>query len=385
MKARELIILGSTGSIGTSALAVAQHLGEQLRVRALATWSNVSLLCQQIEQFHPEVVAVGETSLAGEVQSRYPHLDVLTGNKGIAEIAALPGSPLVLCAISGSAGLEPTVRAIKAGNDVALANKEALVAGGAYVTSLVAKYGVRLLPVDSEHSAIFQCLQGIAENEVRRLILTASGGPFRNLAPAEFESITVERALQHPNWSMGNKITIDSSTLMNKGLEVIEAHWLFNIPADAIEVVIHPQSIIHSLVECCDGSLLAQMGLPDMQLPIQYAITYPKRIPSSLKPFDFTRHHNLEFTPPDLTRFKCLSIAYHSLREKASFPCFMNGANEVLVSRFLRGEIGWLAIADGLEQLMARHNAVPVNSLEEIEAVDKEARYRATELSLIKR
>lgn len=379
---RELIILGSTGSIGKNALAVAKHLGpDRVRIRGLAVRSNITLLEEQIAAFHPAAVAVGEVALAHELQERHPRLTVLAGDDGIAALAAdTVGHPLVISAMSGTAGLVPTVSAIRAGNDVALANKEVLVSGGQYVTALARQKGVRLLPIDSEHSALFQCLQGIAPRTVRRLIITASGGPFRTFTPEQLASVTLEEALCHPNWLMGPKNTIDSSTLMNKGLEVIEAHWLFDVPVDRIEVVIHPQSIIHSMVECSDSSILAQMGIPDMRLPIQYAITYPERLPSLIAPFDFTAIHRLDFTPPDLTHFKCLKLAYDALHADGSLSCFMNAANEVLVARFLQRQIPWHQIGDGLEELMSRHHSLSLGSLDDILAVDSEGRSQAAQL-----
>jgi 1-deoxy-D-xylulose-5-phosphate reductoisomerase len=377
---RSLVVLGSTGSIGKNTLAVAQHLGtDKVKVRGLAAHSNITLLAQQIDSFNPEVVAVYDKDAAYRLQKSYPHLAVLTGLEGICTLASLDSKPLVIAALSGSIGIQPTVSAICAGNDVALANKEVLVAAGAYVTSLARQHGVSLLPIDSEHSAIFQCLQGISHAQIRRLILTASGGPFRGYTIEQLATVTAAQALKHPNWSMGQKNTIDSSTLMNKGLEVIEAHWLFDIPLSSIEVVVHPQSIIHSMVECVDSSILAQMGVPDMQLPIQYAITYPERMKSPLKPFDFTQQHSLEFYPVDLERFKCLKLAYQALKAGDSFPCFLNAANEVFVQRFLAGDISWLSIGNGLERLLEEHSPQNLHALEDILAVDGEARRMAAE------
>jgi 1-deoxy-D-xylulose-5-phosphate reductoisomerase len=270
--------------------------------------------------------------------------------------------------------------AIEAGKDIALANKESLVSGGALVMNAVKDRGVSLLPIDSEHSAIFQCLNGESKARVSRLILTSSGGPFRNFSLEQLQAATVDQALCHPTWNMGAKVTIDSSTLMNKGLEVVEAHWLFDMPLEKIDVVIHPQSIIHSMVEFVDGAIMAQMGEPTMIVPIQYAITYPDRPPGLIKPFDFVKNHTLQFFTPDTDRFRCLRLAYESIRHGKSLPCYMNAANEVLVNRCLEKQIAWYEIPTKLEELMVRHSLQNVSSLDDILAVDHEARHEASKI-----
>lgn len=377
---KKIAILGSTGSIGTSALQVIQHLGPDYQVVALAASSNIDLLQEQIAQFHPECIAVYDEKKAEELRKRLPGRTILHGDEGIHAVATHSSADLVLSAISGTYGIGPTFAAVNAGKNIALANKEALVSGGSLLMELAKKKKVSIFPVDSEHSALFQCLQSNPKESVSRLILTASGGPFRTFEMEQLRTITPEQALNHPNWSMGPKVTIDSSTLMNKGLEVIEAHWLFDIPFDQLDVVIHPQSIIHSLVEYKDGSMLAQMSVPTMLVPIQYALTFPERRPGLLKPFDFIRHGKLEFSCPDLLKFRALKLAFDAIKEGGSLPCYMNAANEVLVYRFLKKEIGWLEIAEKLESLMNQHEKVKISSLDEIVMIDNQAR---TEAALI--
>lgn len=377
---KKIAILGSTGSIGTSALQVIRHLGPDFQVVALAASSNIDLLQEQIEQFNPQCIAVYDEKKAQELRKRLPGKTILHGDEGINACATCSEADLVLSAISGTYGIGPTFAAVNAGKNIALANKEALVSGGSLLMDLAKKKKVNIFPVDSEHSALFQCLQANPKESVRRLILTASGGPFRNFEMEQLKSITPEQALKHPNWNMGQKITIDCSTLMNKGLEVIEAHWLFDIPFEQLEVVIHPQSLIHSLVEYKDGSMLAQMSEPTMLVPIQYALTFPERRPGLLKPFDFIRHGKLEFSCPDLLKFKALKLAFDAIKEGGSLPCYMNAANEVLVYRFLRKEIGWLEIAEKLESLMNQHEKIRIASLDEIVMIDNQAR---TEAALI--
>ncbi|MCE5316196.1 MAG: 1-deoxy-D-xylulose-5-phosphate reductoisomerase [Parachlamydia sp.] len=376
---KRIAILGSTGSIGESTLKVVRHLGpEKLKVVTLASHSQIDLLEKQAREFEPELVAVYNKDKAQELKSRIPHIKVVGGIEGIEEAATHPYVDQVVSAITGSIGLRPAIAAICAGKNLALANKEPLVAAGQYFMSLARKHGVTILPVDSEHSALFQCLHGENPKTVRRLILTASGGPFRFYTDQQLGEITVEGALQHPNWKMGPKITIDCSTLMNKGLEVIEAHWLFGIPLDQIEVIVHPQSLIHSLVEYVDGSTLAQISEPSMVLPIQYALTYPERLPGMLAPFDFIKNSTLQFYAPDLKRFRCLDLAYQAVRQGGSLPCFMNAANEVLVQRFVNREIGWLEIGARLETLMERHEVIPIAGLEDIDHVEAKARSEAS-------
>ncbi len=375
---KKLAILGSTGSIGVSTLKVARHLGEQVKVVSLAARSNIDLLEQQALEFNPEVIAVYEEDKAQELRKRLPRAHIVSGMEGLKEAATVSSATFVVSALVGIAGLIPTVAAIKAGKDIGLANKEALVAAGEVVTGLVKKHGVRLLPIDSEHSAIFQCLLSGTPSEVRRLIITASGGPFRACTPEELGRVTFRDALKHPTWQMGAKITIDSSTLMNKGLEFIEAHWLFGTPLNNIEVVVHPQSIIHSMVEFVDGSIIAQMNKPDMINPIQYAITYPDRLPGIVPPFDFLSCGALEFYAPDTQKFPCLRLAFEAIRSGGSLPCYMNGANEILVSRFLQGQLGWQEIGRKLEVLMSRHHTERSPSLDTLLAVDATARREAS-------
>ncbi|NGX58501.1 MAG: 1-deoxy-D-xylulose 5-phosphate reductoisomerase [Chlamydiae bacterium] len=374
---KKISILGSTGSIGTSTLEVVRHLGEGYEVIALSTRQNIDLLEQQIKEFRPKIVSVSDPQKAQELQKRLPSQEILTGIEGAIAVATHPETNLVISAMSGVIGLQPTVEAIRAGKNIGLANKEVLVSGGEFVMSLVKKHNVQLIPIDSEHSAIFQCLVGEDSQNIRRLILTASGGPFRDCTATQLEQVTVEQALKHPNWSMGAKVTIDSSTLMNKGLEVIEARWLFDIPSDQIQVVIHPQSIIHSMVEFNDGSIKAQLSEPSMLIPIQYALTYPQRKPGILPPFDFLQSEVLQFHLPDTVKFPCLALALNALKAGGSFPCTMNAANEVLVDRFLQGQIGWMGIGNKLEQLMSRHSSVNIGSIKDLFDIDQAAREEA--------
>lgn len=373
---KRIAILGSTGSIGRNALEVVRHLKSRFQVVALAARENIDLLEQQALEFQPTLIAVFHPDKAYELQKRLPHHTVLAGMEGLRAVAAYEKAEMVISAIVGTLGLQPTIEAIVAGKQIGLANKEALVSGGALVMQLVKKHGVQLIPIDSEHSAIFQCLNGEKHSTIRRLVITSSGGPFRTWTDEQLEKITVAQALKHPTWNMGPKITIDSSTLMNKGLEVIEAYWLFNVELDKIEVVIHPQSIIHSLVEFNDYTLLAQMGVPTMIVPIQYAMTYPERCPGMLEPFDFAANGKLEFAIPN-KKFRCLTLAYEAIRQGGSLPCYMNAANEVLVQRFLAGEISWCDISLQLEHLMSQHSIQAVDNLESILAVDAQAREEA--------
>lgn len=375
---KKIALIGSTGSIGRSTLDVVRHLGpKKAQIVALAAHSNIDLLELQAREFNPPFIAVYDANKALELQKRLPNVKVVGGMAGVEEAASLKEATFVLSAMMGTLGLYPTVAALKAGKTVGLANKESLVSGGALVMGLVKTHKANLLPIDSEHSALFQCLVGEKPHNVQRLILTASGGPFLSYSVDQLEGITVEQALNHPTWNMGPKITLDCSTLMNKGLEVIEAHWLFEMDVNKIEVVIHPQSIIHSLVEYVDGSMKAQMSEPSMRIPIQYALTYPDRAPGLQKPFDFAHTRQLQFFPPDWQKFRCLHLAYESLRQGKSFACYMNAANEVLGQRFIQKEIGWLDLGRKLEKLMERHSLGPVTTLEEISAVDTQARREA--------
>lgn len=375
---KKLSILGSTGSIGKNAIAVANHLGkEKVEIVALAAHSNAQILEEQAKELKPKLVAIFDEKKGDQLRKNLSGIKVVTGMEGLLEAATYADANLVLNAIVGTVGLKPTWEAIQSGKDVALANKEALVSGGQLMMELAKKHGVNIIPVDSEHSAIFQCLKEEKSEAVSRLIITASGGPFRTKTLSELELVTTEEALNHPTWFMGSKITIDSSTLMNKGLEVIEAHHLFNIPLDQIEVVIHPQSIIHSMVEFKDGSILAQMSRPTMLVPIQYAITYPAREKGLLEPFDFLKHKRLDFDVPDLVKFQCLKLAFEAARKGGSAPCYLNGANEILVKRFLCKEISWLDIGIKLSKLLDHHDIDVMSSIDHALEIDLEARMKA--------
>lgn len=372
---KTLALLGSTGSIGQNTLEVAEHLG--YFVSALAAHSNIELLEKQIHRFRPKVVAVFDEARALELQQKVKDIPVIPGMEGLIAVATEPSSDLVVSSIVGAAGILPTLRGIQAEKDIALANKEVLIAAGELIMEAARKQNVSILPIDSEHSAIFQCLQGENKAALRKIILTASGGPFRNHTQEELGAITPQCALKHPTWSMGKKITIDSSTLMNKGLEVIEAKILFDVPLEKIEVVIHPQSIVHSFVEWIDGSLLAQLGEHDMKIPIQYALTYPERKKGIAPCFDFQKYSKLEFSSPDWKKFPCLGLAYEAAKVGGTLPCFMNAANEVLVERFLGGEFGWMDIGKKLEILMGAHRSTRQESFDLLFEVDQEARNMA--------
>lgn len=374
---KNLAVLGSTGSIGVNVLNVVRHLKNQLCVTALAAHSNIDLLEQQALEFHPQLIAVYDKEKALLLKKRLPHVEIEAGDEGLKAVAEHAPAHMVVSAMTGTRGLAPTVAAIKAGKNIGLANKESLVSGGELVMSLVKKHGIQLMPMDSEHCALFQCLNGEDPKKIHRLILTATGGPFRTWSAEQVDHVTVEQALNHPTWRMGPKITIDCSTLMNKGLEVIEAHWLFDVPMEQIEVVIHPQSFIHSMVEFTDGSIMAQMGNPHMITPIQYALTFPERQPGMLQKFDLTKIHEFQFYPPDFERFRCLRLAFDAIQKRKSFPGYMNAANEVLVHRFLNKEISWKEIGAKLEQLMASHQPLKIHSLEDVFAIDEQARREA--------
>lgn len=369
---KKIAILGSTGSIGSSTLEVIRHLPEHFVVEALAAGSNIDLLEKQADEFSVKIVGVNNLEKAFELKKRRPDLHVVAGQEGLLEVATT--SSFLVSALVGSVGLEPTVAAIKKGITIGLANKEILVSAGDFVTKIAKEHNVSLLPIDSEHSAIFQCLQGSRSNEISRLILTASGGPFRNFELQDLKQVSLSQALNHPTWKMGSKITIDSSTLMNKGLEVIEARYLFDINVQNIDVVVHPQSVIHSMVEFKDGSILAQMSEPSMVLPIQYALTYPHREKALMPPFDFKKFRNLEFYPPDLEKFRCLRLAMDAVKEGSSSCCYLNAANEILVNRFLNNEISWYSIGEKLEEMMHRFSPRTMHSIEEVLEVDKDAR-----------
>lgn len=377
MKQKRIAIFGSTGSVGTSALEVVRKNSGKLLVYGLAVHSNIQKLADQVQEFTPQVVAIFDEEKAQEFQRLFPHIKVLSGLLGLEELAQLDDVDYALMAMSGNQGLTPLVKAIESRKQIGLANKEVLISAGEYIMRLAHQNEVQILPVDSEHSALFQCLIGEKTEAVQKLILTASGGPFREYSSEQLRAITPSEALKHPTWSMGPKITVDSSTLMNKGLELIEAHWLFGIPIDKIDVVIHPQSIIHSMVEFIDGSIKAQMSRTSMEMPIHFALFYPERATSNEKPFDFTQYPSLTFSKPDTIRFLCLKLAIQAIRVGKSLPCYMNAANEVLVQRFLNHEIAWHEIGEKLESLMSLHKAKNVVTLNDILSIDKQARYQA--------
>jgi 1-deoxy-D-xylulose-5-phosphate reductoisomerase len=379
---KRVAILGSTGSIGTSALAVVDAQPGRVEIVGLAAGHNAALFSQQIERYRPAIVAMGTPSAVLELKRRATTLpaSVGVGSDGLIAVATHPHVDLVLCASSGTAALEAVLAAIDAGKTIALANKEVLVMAGGLVMDAARRKGVAVLPVDSEHNAIHQCLHGRASGELRRLILTASGGPFRGRTLAALEQVTPEDALKHPTWQMGQKITIDSATLMNKGLEVIEAHWLFGATAAQIDVVVHPQSIVHSIVELTDGSMIAQMGTTDMRLPIQYAFSYPDRWAGPVPFLDLARAGTLEFHEPAWEDFPCLRLAYRALEAERSLPVVLNAANEVAVASFLQGQLGFTAISRVIGDTMDAHVPVAVDTLEAVRRIDTWAHDYATEL-----
>ena len=376
---KRIAILGSTGSIGRSALAVVDAHPTRLRVAALAAGDNASLLAEQIERYRPDLAAIASAAGLDRLKAALGSsaTTVASGPHALVDVATHPDVDVVICASAGTAGLEAVLAAIEAGKTIALANKEVLVMAGALVTAAARRRGVAILPVDSEHNAIHQCLHGRHPREVRRLILTASGGPFRELTQGDLERVRPEAALQHPTWQMGRKITIDSATLMNKGLEVIEAHWLFDVDADRIDVLIHPQSIVHSMVELTDGSVIAQLGVTDMRLPIQYACSYPERWETQLPTLDLARAGRLEFHEPAHDRFPCLALAYRALRAGGTVPVVLNAANEVAVETFLDGKLGFTAISRVIQKTMDAHQVEPVSTIETVRRVDRWAREQA--------
>lgn len=377
---KAITLLGSTGSIGTQTLDIVAQYPEQFRIVGLTAGRNITLLAQQIRQFKPEIVAICDEDKLQELQEAIADIDpkpiLLVGESGVVEVAKYGDAEAVVTGIVGCAGLLPTIAAIKAGKDIALANKETLIAGGPVVNPLVEKHGVRVLPADSEHSAIFQCLQGIPEGGLRRIILTASGGSFRDLPIDKLAGVTVADALKHPNWSMGQKITIDSATLMNKGLEVIEAHYLFGMDYDDIDIVIHPQSIIHSLIELQDTSVLAQLGWPDMRLPLLYALSWPERIHTDWPRLDLVKSGDLTFREPDHEKYPCMQLAYAAGRAGGSMPAVLNAANEQAVALFLDERIQFLDIPKLIENVCDKHQADNCENpgLEDILAADEWAR-----------
>ena len=371
---KSISVLGSTGSIGRQTLAVAKHTG--IRVAALTANRKTDLLEEQVRTFRPELVAVYDEEAAKAFRIAVSDLNVrvVSGMEGLMEAAAFPGSDCVVTAVSGSVGLRPTLSAIHEKKRIALANKETLVCAGTLVMKQAAEHGAEIIPVDSEHSAIFQCLMGRGKGELKKILLTGSGGPFRGKARSELEHVTPQQAVSHPNWNMGAKISVDSATMMNKGLEFIEAMHLFAVTPDDIQVVVHPQSVIHSMVELVDGTVIAQLGVPDMGLPIQLALTYPQRIPSMFEHLDFTKLVSLTFEAPDLEKTPCLRLAMDCARRGGTAPCIMSAANEVAVHMFLRGEIGYNRIYDAAAAAVEAIPAVETEDLDEILAADAAAR-----------
>ena len=365
---KKITILGSTGSIGENALSVIDNFNDQFRVMGLSANKNSKLLVEQVKKYQPKFVSIIDNNAADFVEEQLSSFDVkiLKGREGLLELASYENIDLLLNALVGSAGMEPTIKAIQSKVDVALSNKESLVMAGSIINDLAIRNRVKIFPVDSEHSAIWQCLSGEDNKEINKIILTGSGGPFRALPIEEFNTITLEQALNHPNWDMGNKITIDSATMMNKGLEVIEAYWLFNLPIEKIEIVIHPQSIIHSMVEFKDKSIKAQLGLPDMKIPIQYALTYPSHHEADWKELDLTEIHSLTFEKPDFKKFPCMQLAFDALAAGGTAPAVLNVANEQAVYKFLNKEISFNEIPKIIEMACEKHELASAPSLDEI-------------------
>lgn len=394
---KAITLLGSTGSIGTQTLDIVQQYPDQFRLVGMAAGRNVELVAQQIRQFQPEIVALADASRLPELKAAIADLptqpQLLAGQEGVVEVARYGDAEAVVTGIVGCAGLLPTIAAIEAGKDIALANKETLIAGGPVVLPLIQKHGIKLTPADSEHSAIFQCLQGLTKEKafqvgqpmegLRRILLTASGGAFRDWPVEKLAEVKVEDAIKHPNWSMGRKITVDSATLMNKGLEVIEAHYLFGMDYDRIDIVIHPQSIIHSLIEVADTSVLAQLGWPDMRLPLLYALSWPERLATNWEPLDLVKAGDLTFREPDHAKYPCMGLAYAAGRAGGSMTAVLNAANEQAVALFLEEQIGFLDIPKVIEKTCDRHRADnnQTPSLEDILAADQWAREEVTRLS----
>jgi len=385
---KNLVILGSTGSIGQSTLDVVRQFPDRFNVIGLAAGRNLSVLLNQIVEFKPSAVCVKSLEYASKLKDMLHTIqmnhqpDILWGEKGYCDIASFPEAHMVVSAIVGAAGLLPTICAIRAGKDVALANKETLVIAGAVVSLEVDRAGVKLLPVDSEHNAIFQAMEGHNKKDVSRILLTASGGPFLNSSREELKHVTPKEALKHPKWSMGKKITVDSATLMNKGLELIEAHWLFGLPPERIDIHIHPESIVHSMVEYIDGSVLAHLAVPDMRIPISYALSYPDRLPIQVPKLNLFEVGRLTFLPPDESRFPCLRLAKEACKQEGTLPSVLNAANEVAVEAFLDGRIGFYGIPEVIEYVMNEHvrlhGNVPATDIETILQMDVWARNEAT-------
>jgi 1-deoxy-D-xylulose-5-phosphate reductoisomerase len=376
---KQLSILGSTGSIGVSTLEIVAAYPDRFRIIALTAGKNLELLARQIRKFSPRIVAVASPEDIPQLKEMCAGLavEILGGVEGLTAAATAEETDMVVAAIVGAAGLAPTAAAVRAGKDIALANKETLVTAGHLFMEMVSQYGVKLYPVDSEHSAVFQSIEGHRSQDISKIILTASGGPFRSTPVEQLAHVTVRDALNHPNWSMGRKITIDSATMMNKGLEVLEARWLFDAPVEKIEVNIHPQSIIHSMVEYVDGCVIAQLGTPDMKAPIAYALSYPERVATGVQPLDLTTFSGLTFFKPDLDKFRCLGLAYRAINDGESMPAVMNAANEIAVEKFLNGEITFLQIAEVIERTMDAHQAHDLKSIEEVLQADSWGRETA--------
>lgn len=380
---KKITVLGSTGSIGVSALDVIEKNPGRFRVAALAAGKNIKLLHGQIDKFRPKIVSVSDLQSAAELHRQIKpgtRTKIVAGPEGLQEVASFAGADIVLSAISGAAGLLPTLAAIEAGKDIALANKETMVIAGDIVTEKAREKGVSILPVDSEHSAVFQCLQGQQHGNIKKIILTASGGPFLNYKKSELKKVTVSEALRHPRWKMGKKITIDSASMMNKGLEVIEAKWLFDLAMEQIDILIHPQSVVHSMVEFVDGSLLAQMGIPDMRTPIAYALTYPERIKNDLPLLDLAKTKNLEFLQPDVKKFTCIRLAYEAGTCGGTMPAVLNASNEVTVEAFLDKKIKFVDLPEIIDKVLSGHKVVKKPALEELLQADKWARMQAKEI-----
>ena len=376
---KNVVLLGSTGSIGTSTVKVAEDLPDRIRLLALAAGNNAELLREQTRKHEPAAISISDPAKAKELQNTLLKTEVFSGEEGLVKLATLPAADIVLIAIVGTAGLKPALAAIRAGKDIAVASKEILVMAGEIVMSEARKNGVRVLAVDSEHSAIFQCLDGKSPDSVRKLWLTASGGPFRTTPKEEFAGITVESALKHPSWVMGRKITIDSATLFNKGLEMIEARWLFDIEMKRVEVVVHPQSVIHSMVEFVDGSMLAQLSTPDMCLPIQYALTYPERAASERVQTNLAKLGNLTFEEPDHERFPSIGLARRAGDTGGTLPAVLNAANEVAVDAFVNRKIGFVQISEAVKRTMDAHKVIPHANLNQILQADSWARQAASQ------
>ena len=374
---KHIAILGSTGSIGTQALEVIAAHPDFFEVEVLTAQNNAGLLIEQAMQFKPNAVVIVNESQYDKVNDSLA--PVYAGKNALASVVQMDTIDLVVAALVGYSGLLPTIKAIEAGKPIALANKETLVVAGELITSLAREKGVNIYPVDSEHSAIFQCIVGEFDNKIEKIILTASGGPFRGMKPVDLAAVTKAQALAHPNWTMGAKVTIDSATLMNKGLEVIEAKWLFGLKPGEVEVVVHPQSIVHSLVQFQDGSIKAQLGLPDMRLPIQFALAYPQRLKTDFERFDFSRYPSLTFEPPDTETFRNLALAFESLGQGGNMPCVLNAANEVAVEEFLKGNIGFLDMPRIVEECMGKMGFIAHPTYEDYVATDREARIKAAE------